>query len=249
MASGGNADYRARRRERERQRRQRSEREEGMDVPTPPGGSTPVAADGRARRAAASSCAWCGGVITPRSRGPIPKWCSTTCRHRAWEQMRAAASGRSAVQVVERRVEISTPIAPTRRDWGPLLTELARQLEDGRVYDRDLVALAEALNAVLDAYSRRRYVRDRSRAGSLPHLWSAPGPVQLSSTRATWRCLDTERRPQSPVVLQWRRHRKDRSGSDEGRQMSVVRRWQCRRTGAFAPLSSKGPAHRPPRRR
>jgi hypothetical protein len=31
--------------------------------------------------------------------------------------------------------------------------------------------------------------------------------------------------------------------------MSVVRRWQCRRTGAFAPLSSKGPAHRPPRRR
>jgi hypothetical protein len=45
---------------------------------------------------------------------------------------------------VERRVEIPTPIAPTRRDWGPLLIELARQLEDGRVYDRDLVALAAA---------------------------------------------------------------------------------------------------------
>ena len=83
----------------------------------------------------------------------MPQWCSVTCRHRAWEQARAAVSGRSAVQVVERRVEIPTPMAPTRRDWGPLLIELARQLEDGRVYDRDLVALAAALNTVLDAYS------------------------------------------------------------------------------------------------
>ena len=62
------------------------------------------------------------------------------------------------------------PIAPTRRDWTPLLSELARQLEDGRVYDRDLVALATALNAVLDAYCRRPYVRDRSRTGGFPDL-------------------------------------------------------------------------------
>jgi hypothetical protein len=127
-------------------------------------------ADGSARRGAATSCVWCGGVIRPRSRGPIPKWCSATCRHRAWEQTRAAASGRSAVQVVERRVEIPTPMAPTRRDWGPLLAELARQLVDGRVYDRDLGALATALNTVLDAYSRRPYVWDRSRTGGFPDL-------------------------------------------------------------------------------
>jgi hypothetical protein len=129
-----------------------------------------VAADGSARRAAATSCAWCGGAVTPRSRGPIPKWCSAACRHRAWEQTRATGSGRSAVQVVERRVEIPTPLAPTRRDWGPLLTELARQLEDDRIYDRDLAALATVLSTVLDAYSRRPYVRDRSRTGDLPHL-------------------------------------------------------------------------------
>jgi hypothetical protein len=127
-------------------------------------------ADGSARRGAATSCVWCGGVIRPRSRGPIPKWCSATCRHRAWEQTRAAASGRSAVQVVERRVDIPTPITPTRRNWEPLLAELARTLEDGRIYDRDLVALATALNRVLDAYSRRPYVRDRSRTGGFPHL-------------------------------------------------------------------------------
>ncbi len=85
--------------------------------------------------------------------------------------LRAPASARSAVQVVERRVEIPTPTAPKRQDWGPLLTELARQLEDGRVYDRDLLALAKALHPVVDAHSRRQYVRDRSRAGGLPHPW------------------------------------------------------------------------------
>lgn len=83
--------------------------------------------------------------------------------------MRAAASGRAAVQVVERRVEVTTPVTPTRRHWVPLLSELTRQLEDGRVYDRDLVALATALNSVLDACSRRPYVRDRSREVGFPH--------------------------------------------------------------------------------
>ena len=161
MATGGTAEYRARRRERERQLRQRSEKAEARDVPAPEREPTQVVADGRARRAAATCCAWCGGVVTPGTRGPIPKWCSPTCRHRAWEQTRAAASGRSAVQVVERRVEIPTPISPTRRDWGVLLGELAHQLEDGRVYDRDLLPLAAALNAVLSAYSRRPHVRDR----------------------------------------------------------------------------------------
>ena len=95
----------------------------------------------------------------------MPKWCSATCRHRAWEQARAAASNRSAVQVVERRVEISRPAVPTRRDWPRLLDELVRQLDDGRVYERDLRDLASALDAVLQAYRRRPYVRDRTRVG------------------------------------------------------------------------------------
>lgn len=82
-------------------------------------------------------------------------WCSPACRQRAWEQKRAAASGRAAVKVVERRVEVPVPTTPGRRDWPGLLAELAAQLNDGRVYDRDLVSLAEALNPVLDAYERR----------------------------------------------------------------------------------------------
>jgi hypothetical protein len=125
MAVGRSSGYRARRREAERQRRERtarrgaSDQSAGADVPAR------TSSDHGARRAAAVSCAWCGGAITPRSRGTIPKWCSSGCRRRAWEQGRAAASGRSAVEVVERQVEVRVPVTPTRRDWAPLLSELA----------------------------------------------------------------------------------------------------------------------------
>jgi hypothetical protein len=114
--------------------------------------------EGRDRRTAATACGGCGGPITPGRRGPIPKWCSASCRHRAWEQARAAASGQSAVQLVERRVEVQVPLVPTRRDWPRLLGELAGQLNDGRVYDRDLPALRRALQPVLEPYRRRAYL-------------------------------------------------------------------------------------------
>ncbi len=110
---------------------------------------------GRERRAVARTCGWCGGSITLKSRGPIPKWCSATCRHRAWEQQRAAASDRTPVQVVERPVQVRVPLAPTRRDWPRLLAKLTDQLGDGRVYDRDLPGLARALEPMLQAYRRR----------------------------------------------------------------------------------------------
>ena len=51
-----------------------------------------------------------------------------------------------------------------------LLTELTRQLNDGRVYDRDLPELAAALRRVLDAYNGRPYVRDRNVTGTLRFL-------------------------------------------------------------------------------
>jgi hypothetical protein len=74
------------------------------------------------------------------------------------------------VEVVERRVEVHVPVTPTRRDWAPLLVELTGQLEDGRVYDRDLAALGTALGFVLDAYNRRPFVRDRSREAAFLYL-------------------------------------------------------------------------------
>src|SRR4051794_34684163 len=134
MGTSGTPEYRARRRAGEQQRRQRHKQ---TAVTRPRSDQAGPAADGPERRIAATTCGWCGGPITPRSRGPIPKWCSATCRHRAWEQARAARAGVSAVRIVERRVEVRSPIVPTRRDWSALLQELARQIADGRVYDRD----------------------------------------------------------------------------------------------------------------
>jgi hypothetical protein len=105
--------------------------------------------------------------MEPKGRGRIPKWCSASCRQRAWEQARAAASGRSAVQVVERRVETPVPIPPTRRDWPRVLNELTAQLDDGRVYNRDLDDLSVAMSKMLDAMDRRTYIR--SRTAPRPH--------------------------------------------------------------------------------
>ncbi len=62
------------------------------------------------------------------------------------------------MEVVERRVEIQVPLMPTRRDWPRLLDELTGQLNDGRIYDRDLPAVARALQPVLEAYRRRAHL-------------------------------------------------------------------------------------------
>ena len=128
------------------------------------GGVTPplTVGDGQPRRLAVHVCGWCGRRIIVKATGRLPKWCSPSCRQRAWEQARAAASGRSAVQVVERRVEVPVPLPPTRRDWPRLLGELAAQLNDGRIYNRDLDDLSVAMNKVLDAVDRRTYIRSRT---------------------------------------------------------------------------------------
>ncbi len=113
------------------------------------------------RRHAATACGWCRAPIEIKATGRIPKWCSASCRQRAWEQSRAAASGRSAIEIVERRVEIPSPAPPTQtalrprhRDWAPLLLELARQLDAGRIYSRDIPELSTALDQVLKAHAR-----------------------------------------------------------------------------------------------
>lgn len=161
MGSRGSSDYRARRRERERQRRQQQERAAARQERSPAREEAPAPANGSARRAAATACGWCDGPITPRNRGPIPKWCSATCRHRAWEQKRAAASGRAAVEIVERVVVTPAPPPPTKAprhgEWTDLLQQLAGQIDRGLIYDRELTALARAVDEVIAAFRRRPY--------------------------------------------------------------------------------------------
>jgi len=109
------------------------------------------------------ACGWCGSPILLPARGRVPKWCSSSCRHRAWELTRAAASGRAAVQIVDRVVEVNKPspvieqvlVSPRGPAWTNALAALVAELDTGRVYDRDLPALADALGHVLNALDRR----------------------------------------------------------------------------------------------
>ncbi len=175
MTNKASDSCRSRRMQRERQRREpRPEQRREHEEASLHEAASLSQADNRARRAAATACGWCGGPITPRGRGPIPKWCSATCRHRAWEQARAAASGRSAIQVVERRVEVSTRIAPGRRDWPRLLGDLVRQLNDGQIYDRDLPEVRLGLEDVTEAYNRRASY-GRPSPASASGWWSVRG--------------------------------------------------------------------------
>lgn len=97
--------------------------------------------------------------------GRVPTWCSNSCRHRAWEQRRAAASGLASRESVERLVEVEVRIPVTREvevevlpkgaAWVAALHELTDQIDRGLVYDRDLPALAGALEEATAALSRR----------------------------------------------------------------------------------------------
>ena len=70
-----------------------------------------------------------------------------------------------AVRVVE---QVEVPTLPKGPGWVPALHELARQLDAGRVYDRDLGALADGLTEVLDAMHRRPAFRSALTAGGGP---------------------------------------------------------------------------------
>ena len=119
------------------------------------------------------ACGWCGSPILLPARGRTPKWCSSSCRHRALELTRAAASGRAAVQVVDRVVEVDrlvtvvqeVPVTtvPKGAEWPAALAHLATALDTGRIYERDLPALAQALADVADALDRRPGWRLRTR--------------------------------------------------------------------------------------
>ena len=95
----------------------------------------------------------------------MPKWCSSSCRHRAWELTRAAASGLAAVHVIDRVVQVDRPVTVKERvevevvphgpAWPHALAQLTEQIDTGKVYDRDLPALAAALGDVRSALNRR----------------------------------------------------------------------------------------------
>lgn len=115
------------------------------------------------------ACAWCEREFPVAARGRLPKWCSDTRRHRAWEQSRAARSGRAAVELVERIVTVertSTRIktaTPTGAAWSEMLDELTRQLDSGALYERDFPVVHPAVVRLAEAVQRRLRIRQRRR--------------------------------------------------------------------------------------
>lgn len=122
------------------------------------------------------TCGWCSRDVSVPARGRVPKWCSPTCRHRAWEQARAAASGLAAVEIQDRVIETVKTITVVQHHtrevpvaWRPssvpdfvdVLTDLTRRLDSGRVYDRDIPTLVAAVRAAVEALSRREKATGR----------------------------------------------------------------------------------------
>ena len=115
-------------------------------------------------------CGWCRSEVPIPVRGRVPKWCSSSCRHRAWEQRRAADAGLAAVEVVdrvvevvrvekvveERRVRVPVTQSPrSAREWVGVLNRLELALGSNRMDLDDLAEIEPSLSRVLAAYRAR----------------------------------------------------------------------------------------------
>lgn len=58
---------------------------------------------------------------------------------------------------------VEVEVLPKGASWAKALTQLAEQIDRGRVYDRDLVHIAPALEAATAALGRRTWSKNRQR--------------------------------------------------------------------------------------
>lgn len=110
-------------------------------------------------------CGWCGRPVEVPARGRVPLWCSSSCRHRAWESRRANRDQQGEVRVatrtvevekaVTRSIEVPVPTEPrTAEEWATTLETLATRLAQGRIYRRDLPTLEPAVRRLADVWLR-----------------------------------------------------------------------------------------------
>jgi len=97
-------------------------------------------------------CMWCGSSVAVKARGPLPKFCSATCRHRAWEQERAARDGRVGVVAVDRLVAVYPHDA---RGWVEHLERLANDVRRGQLDEAELTAALDLVYAAVVSRQRR----------------------------------------------------------------------------------------------
>ena len=110
-------------------------------------------------------CGWCGSPVVVPARGRVPSWCSSSCRHRAWEARRANREQTAEVRVVTQTIEVDRPVVhnvevpvPTEprdaEEWATLLETFATRLAQGRIYRRDLPRLEPAVQHLAEVWIR-----------------------------------------------------------------------------------------------
>ncbi len=123
--------------------------------------------EGRQRRRPGQTveCGWCGRPVNVPPRGRVPSWCSSACRHRAWEARRANREQAHDIKVVTRTIEVEKPIVRTvevpvpleprtAEDWAKMLELFAVRLAQGRIYRRDLPSLEPAVLHLAKVWAR-----------------------------------------------------------------------------------------------
>lgn len=110
-------------------------------------------------------CGWCGRHVEVPARGRVPSWCSSSCRHRAWEARRANRDRAPEVKVVTRTIEVEKPVTRTlevpvpaephsAEEWASLLELFATRLAQGRIYRRDLPTLEPTIQRLAEVWLR-----------------------------------------------------------------------------------------------
>lgn len=108
------------------------------------------------RRPATVDCAGCGTPVRVKQRGPLPIWCSSTCRHRAWERRRAVAevaaleSEERPMVALRETIEVPVPLTPERLEWVGVIAELTRQIANHDLPNGCLNPVYEALTVAIN---------------------------------------------------------------------------------------------------
>lgn len=127
---------------------------EGRTPPaTGPAVNGEVMASGRRMPGQSVACGWCGKLIPIRATGRLPKWCSRTCRQRAWEAVQVAERSDHPVEIVTRYLR-ALPDNPA--DWVVQLDHLIRQMRasDGGQWVIHRAELAAALEEARELITR-----------------------------------------------------------------------------------------------
>lgn len=128
-------------------------------------GQDDVKGSGHRRPGQTVECGWCGRAVEVPARGRVPSWCSSSCRHRAWEARRADREHSHDVRVVTRTIEVEkskvraaqvpVPTEPrTADEWATLLETFATRLAQGRIYRCDLATLGPAVRRLVEVWNR-----------------------------------------------------------------------------------------------